>query len=126
MYKRQGLKAAEGEYFCVLDGDDYYTIPDKLQRQIDFFDLDQKEEYVAVATQFIIDLGNGMVSVPDRSSYTEFSYADFLTQHSGYYHTADVYKRQTISHCLYVHFDFGSWADFISTVCVLSRCAVSL
>lgn len=83
-----GLKAAEGEYFCVLDGDDYYTIPDKLQRQIDFFDLDQKEEYVAVATQFIIDLGNGMVSVPDRSSYTEFSYADFLTQHSGYYHTA--------------------------------------
>jgi len=83
-----GLTAAKGRYFCVLDGDDYYTIPDKLQRQVDFLESDLSEEYVAVATQYIIDLGNGLVSIPDRSTYKEFSYVDFLTQHSGYYHTA--------------------------------------
>lgn len=83
-----GLNASLGDYFSVLDGDDYYTIPDKLQRQIDFLDHDSNEEYVGTATNYIIDLGNGMVSIPDRSTYQEFSYADFLTNHSGYYHTA--------------------------------------
>ncbi|MCI9592452.1 MAG: glycosyltransferase [Lachnospiraceae bacterium] len=83
-----GLCASKGEYLCVLDGDDYYTIPDKLQRQVNFLDSDVKEEYVGTATQFIIDLGNDMVNIPERSTIQEFSYADFLTQNSGYYHTA--------------------------------------
>ena len=26
-----GLSAANGDYFCVLDGDHYYTVPDKFQ-----------------------------------------------------------------------------------------------
>lgn len=84
----RGLCASRGDYFCVLDGDDYYTIPDKLQRQVDFLDSDLNEEYVGTATYFVIDLGNNFVSVPDRNVYQEFSYADMLTQHSGYYHTA--------------------------------------
>lgn len=83
-----GLCAAKGDYFCVLDGDDYYTIPDKLQRQVEFLDQDVSGEYVGVATQYIIDLGNNQVSIPERSTYKEFSYVDMLTQHSGYYHTA--------------------------------------
>ena len=40
-------------------------------------------------------------------------------------HHMEVYHT-TVSHCLYVHFDFGSWADFIGTVCVFPRCAISL
>ena len=83
-----GLYASKGEYFCVLDGDDYYTISDKLQRQVDFLDSDTTGEYVGVATQFIIDMGDGTVHIPKRSVYQEFSYVDFLTEHSGYYHTA--------------------------------------
>ena len=83
-----GLVASKGDYFCVLDGDDYYTIPDKLQRQVDFLDSDIQEEYVGTATQYLIDLGDDMVNIPDRSTYQEFSYTDFLSQHSGYYHTA--------------------------------------
>mgnify|MGYP002510237945 FL=1 len=83
-----GLCASKGKYFCVLDGDDYYTIPDKLQRQVNFLDSDIEEKYVGTATQFIIDLGNDMVNIPERSTIQEFSYADFLTQNSGYYHTA--------------------------------------
>lgn len=83
-----GLKAAQGEYICVLDGDDYYTIPDKLQRQVNFLDGDTEEEYVGTATHYIIDLGNNKVSIPDRSNYKWCSYADFLTQKTAYYHTS--------------------------------------
>lgn len=32
----KGLCAAQGKYFCVLDGDDFYTIPGKLQKQLEF------------------------------------------------------------------------------------------
>lgn len=84
----KGLCAARGDYFCVLDGDDYYTVNDKLQKQIDFLDKDIDGEYVGTATNYIIDLGNDLISIPDRSKVKEFCYADFITSNSGYYHTA--------------------------------------
>lgn len=83
-----GLSAARGNYFCVLDGDDYYTIIDKLQRQVDFFRSDVNEEYVAVAHYHILDLGEGKVNLPNTSERDEFCYSDFLLQRSGYYHTS--------------------------------------
>lgn len=54
-----GLSLAKGDYFCVLDGDDYYTIPDKLQRQIDFFDRDINCEYVASVHYHVVDTCDG-------------------------------------------------------------------
>lgn len=83
-----GLCAAKGDYFCVLDGDDYYTIPDKLQRQVDFLDSDIEEEYVGTCTQYIMDLGNNKVSIPPRSNFRWMTYADFLTEKTAYYHTS--------------------------------------
>jgi len=32
------LRACRGEYIAILDGDDYFTSPHKLQRQVDFLD----------------------------------------------------------------------------------------
>ena len=34
----RGLRAARGRYVCLLDGDDYWTDPTKVQRQADFLD----------------------------------------------------------------------------------------
>ena len=36
------MEEARGEYIAYLDGDDYFTDKDKLQRQIDFLKTDQK------------------------------------------------------------------------------------
>jgi len=82
-----GLCEAKGKYFCVLDGDDYYSVGDKLQRQIDFLEADLKGEYVAACHHYVFGV-NDQVYVPAVGSRTEFNYVDFITQNSGYYHTA--------------------------------------
>ena len=83
-----GLCAAQGKYFCLLDGDDYYTVRDKLARQADCLDRDDKEEYVAVTSEYIVDLGGGMVYIPPRTGRREMTYADVLTSNHSYYHVS--------------------------------------
>ena len=82
-----GLCNAKGKYFWVLDGDDYYTINDKLQRQIDFLEADVEERYVATSHYYIFAVGS-RAYVPAVTKVHEFNYIDFMTSNSGYYHTS--------------------------------------
>lgn len=83
------LCASNGDYFCVLDGDDYYTVKNKLQKQVDFLDSDKNEDFVAVTHKYL------MINKEDKIwkdrqltlKEREHDYNDFLRQ-SFYYHTS--------------------------------------
>lgn len=68
----------KGEYFIVLEGDDYWIEPTKIQKQIDF--LDNNSEYIACAHNVIVvdELSNPIdISYPECKN-TEFTIADYL------------------------------------------------
>ena len=74
-----GLCLASGDFFCVLDGDDFYTVSNKFQRQIHFLINDTDERYVAVGHYFLYYHENGAVHIiEDHVSEFEYGYLDFL------------------------------------------------
>ena len=101
----RGLCESRGDYFCVLDGDDYYTVQDKLKKQVRFLDRDTEKRYVATATHFLIDFGDGTIHVPDRSNIKEFTYADLLCGKHGYFHTATYLYRNIFKGNVPEYFD---------------------
>ena len=46
------IQKAQGEYLIVLEGDDYWISPDKLQRQIEF--LDYNKDFIAVSHKCLL------------------------------------------------------------------------
>ncbi len=62
----QGFKTLKGDYFAILEGDDYWTSPDKLQRQVDFLDANPDFAICAHNTVKIYEDGS---SPPHRFLY---------------------------------------------------------
>ena len=83
------LCASNGDYFCVLDGDDYYTVKNKLQKQVDFLDSDKNEDFVAVTHKYLRVNSEGKIwkDIQLTLKEREHDYNDFLRQ-SFYYHTS--------------------------------------
>lgn len=91
---RKAAKASRGDYLCVLDGDDFYTVRDKLQRQVDFLDGDKDGKYAAVAHKYLTVHEDGAIKEDMRlfEPARDYSYLDFLTQHF-YCHTSTMMYR---------------------------------
>ncbi len=83
-----GISQAKGKFFTVLDGDDYYTVTNKLQLQVDFLNSDIYEEYTAVTHKFLwLNNEYNMQNTGLLSTKDEYTYADFL-QNNFYFHTS--------------------------------------
>lgn len=58
------LKACQGQYIALLEGDDYWTSPDKLQKQVDFLDSHPDYAICYHATQLVDRAGVPRVILP--------------------------------------------------------------
>ncbi len=87
----RGLRAARGRYVALLDGDDYWTSPQKLQRQVDFLDA-HPECALCFHNALVVDEAHGRPPrrwTPDHqkeiSTLDELWYGNFIATCSTMY-----------------------------------------
>lgn len=57
------LSACRGQYLALIEGDDYWTCEDKLQRQVDFLDANPSCAICCHRVQIVNELGTGRTGV---------------------------------------------------------------
>lgn len=66
----------KGKYLICLEGDDFWTDPDKLQKQVDF--LESHPQYLAVAHNCVVV---GADSLPNGESYPQCTDPEYSMRH---------------------------------------------
>ncbi|MCK4882472.1 MAG: glycosyltransferase [Candidatus Omnitrophica bacterium] len=107
---REVHKACRGEYVAILDGDDYWTSPDKLQKQVDFLDSHPGYSACFHNAQRIYENGRENCLYVRKKIKTPFTLEDLL---EGYpFPTCSSVYRNTRSGEFPPEFDkipFGDW-----------------
>jgi glycosyltransferase involved in cell wall biosynthesis len=104
------LELCHGEYISLCDGDDYWTDPYKLQKQVDF--LDNNKDYVLCFHQVKILQPDGVI-VDDFITKVPENYDNIVTlaRCGNYIHTPSVVFRNVLNG-LPFEFEYAPIGDF--------------
>lgn len=76
-------RIARGKYLAECDGDDYWTDPDKLQKQVEWLDA-HPEDVLCYHENIILQRHGGKTRAKDKSHFKDYSGAD-LQSYDPYY-----------------------------------------
>jgi glycosyltransferase involved in cell wall biosynthesis len=82
----QTIAACRGQYLAFLEGDDYWTSPDKLQKQVDFLDAHYECAICCHKVRYLYELGSAEFDI-------------FPTRASGKYTIEDLLKSNFVMTC---------------------------
>ena len=85
----------EGRYWCLLEGDDYWTSRDKLAKQISFLD-NNNSEYVGCSCNTVVRneiTGKDSIIKPDRNTWNLLDLLTLSGSYAFYVHTSSIVWR---------------------------------
>lgn len=72
--------AARGKYIALCEGDDYWTDPLKLQKQVDFLEVNREHGIVFTDADILINRSNQVIPAYDKTYNKKIPQGDVLTQ----------------------------------------------
>lgn len=107
------LFMARGQFIALCEGDDYWSDPYKLQKQIDL--LESKTNFIACFTNAIV-IENNLESHPyvNHNNKTTYSISDIITLGGGFYPTASLVFRNVIKNWPEFSFNYRSGDRILS------------